>query len=71
MPQRNAAFVLRLDALRLKHKIKRNFIKLVEQKRKFLYLFCFSRGLTGQTRPEPRRGDELPRCRSTSRNPDH
>jgi uncharacterized Zn finger protein len=35
---RSAEFVLHLDALRVKYKIKRNFIKLVEQKRKALYL---------------------------------
>ena len=35
---RSAEFVQRLDALRVKYKIKRNFIKLVEQKRKALYL---------------------------------
>jgi uncharacterized protein DUF6880 len=35
---RGAEFVLHLEALRAKYKIKRNFIKLVEQKRKSLYL---------------------------------
>jgi uncharacterized Zn finger protein len=35
---RNAEFVRHLDALRAKYKIKRNFIKLVDQKRKSLYL---------------------------------
>ena len=35
---RSAEFVRHLDALRVKYKIKRNFIKLVEQKRKALYL---------------------------------
>jgi hypothetical protein len=35
---RGAEFVLHLEALRTKYKIKRNFIKLVEQKRKSLYL---------------------------------
>jgi uncharacterized Zn finger protein len=35
---RGAEFVPRLEALRVKYKIKRNFIKLVEQKRKSLYL---------------------------------
>jgi len=35
---RSAEFVLHLEALRTKYKIKRNFIKLVEQKRKSLYL---------------------------------
>jgi uncharacterized Zn finger protein len=35
---RTAEFVHHLDALRVKYKIKRNFIKLVEQKRKALYL---------------------------------
>lgn len=34
---RGAEFVRRLEALRVKYKIKRNFIKLVEQKRKSLY----------------------------------
>jgi hypothetical protein len=34
---RGAEFTGRLDALRVKYKIKRNFIKLVEQKRKSLY----------------------------------
>jgi len=33
-----AEFVRRLEALRVKYKVKRNFIKLVEQKRKWLYL---------------------------------
>jgi uncharacterized Zn finger protein len=33
----SAEFVRHLDALRAKYKIKRNFIKLVEQKRKVLY----------------------------------
>ena len=35
---RTADFVRQLEALRAKYKIKRNFIKLVEQKRKSLYL---------------------------------
>jgi len=35
---RSAEFVHHLEALRTKYKIKRNFIKLVEQKRKSLYL---------------------------------
>jgi uncharacterized Zn finger protein len=35
---RGAEFVRHLEALRAKYKIKRNFIKLVEQKRKALYL---------------------------------
>lgn len=35
---RSAEFVRNLEALRAKYKIKRNFIKLVEQKRKALYL---------------------------------
>jgi len=35
---RGAEFVRQLEALRVKYKIKRNFIKLVEQKRKSLYL---------------------------------
>lgn len=35
---RSPEFVRQLDALRLKYKIKRNFIRLVEQKRKVLYL---------------------------------
>jgi uncharacterized Zn finger protein len=35
---RNAEFVQHLEALRAKYKIKRNFIKLLEQKRKSLYL---------------------------------
>jgi uncharacterized Zn finger protein len=35
---RSAEFVHHLEALRVKYKIKRNFIKLVEQKRKALYL---------------------------------
>ena len=35
---RGAEFIGHLDALRGKYKIKRNFIKLVEQKRKSLYL---------------------------------
>jgi uncharacterized Zn finger protein len=35
---RGAEFIRHLEALRLKYKIKRNFIKLVEQKRKSLYL---------------------------------
>jgi uncharacterized Zn finger protein len=35
---RSAAFVSQLDALRVKYRIKRNFIKLVEQKRELLYL---------------------------------
>jgi uncharacterized Zn finger protein len=34
---RGAEFVSHLEALRVKYKIKRNFIKLVEQKRKSLY----------------------------------
>lgn len=34
----SAEFVRHLEALRVKYKIKRNFIKLVEQKRKLLYL---------------------------------
>ena len=36
--ERGAEFVRTLEALRLKYKIKRNFIKLIEQKRKSLYL---------------------------------
>ena len=35
---RGEEFIRHLEALRLKYKIKRNFIKLVEQKRKSLYL---------------------------------
>ena len=35
---RSPEFVQQLEALRMKYKIKRNFIKLVEQKRKVLYL---------------------------------
>ena len=35
---RSAEFVRNLEALRVKYKIKRNFIKLVEQKRKSLYV---------------------------------
>ena len=35
---RGAEFIRHFEALRLKYKIKRNFIKLVEQKRKSLYL---------------------------------
>jgi uncharacterized Zn finger protein len=35
---RGAEFVRHLEALRVKYKIKRNFIKLIEQKRKSLYL---------------------------------
>jgi uncharacterized Zn finger protein len=35
---RSAEFVRHLEALRAKYKVKRNFIKLVEQKRKSLYL---------------------------------
>jgi uncharacterized Zn finger protein len=35
---RSAEFVRNLEALRVKYKIKRNFVKLVEQKRKSLYL---------------------------------
>jgi uncharacterized Zn finger protein len=35
---RSAEFVQRLDALRVKYKIKRNFVKLIEKKRKSLYL---------------------------------
>ena len=35
---RSAEFVCHLEALRARYKIKRNFIKLVEQKRKSLYL---------------------------------
>ena len=35
---RSEEFVRQLEALRVKCKIKRNFIKLVEQKRKSLYL---------------------------------
>jgi uncharacterized Zn finger protein len=35
---RSAEFVRQLEALRTKYKIKRNFIKLVEQERKSLYL---------------------------------
>jgi hypothetical protein len=35
---RSAEFVQKLEQLRVKYKIKRNFIKLVEQKRKSLYL---------------------------------
>jgi len=34
---RSAEFVSNLEALRVKYKIKRNFTKLVEQKRKSLY----------------------------------
>lgn len=34
----SAEFVRQLEVLRTKYKIKRNFIKLVEQKRKSLYL---------------------------------
>lgn len=36
--ERSAEFVRNLEALRAKYKIKRNFIKLVEQKRESLYL---------------------------------
>jgi hypothetical protein len=36
--ERSAEFVRTLEALRVKYKIKRNFIKLIEQKRKSLYL---------------------------------
>jgi len=36
--ERNTEFVRHLEAMRVKYKIKRNFIKLVEQKRKSLYL---------------------------------
>lgn len=35
---RSEEFVYQLDALRLKYKIKRNFIKLLDQKQKSLYL---------------------------------
>ena len=35
---RSTEFVRHLEALRVKYKIKRNFIKLVEQKRNCLYL---------------------------------
>jgi uncharacterized Zn finger protein len=35
---RGAEFIRHLEALRMKYKIKRNFIKLVEQKRRSLYL---------------------------------
>lgn len=35
---RSAEFVHNMEALRVKYKIKRNFVKLVEQKRKSLYL---------------------------------
>ncbi len=35
---RSAEFVLNLEAIRVKYKIKRNFIKLIEKKRKSLYL---------------------------------
>jgi hypothetical protein len=35
---RSAELVRHLEALRAEYKIKRNFIKLVEQKRKSLYL---------------------------------
>jgi hypothetical protein len=35
---RSAEFVRNLEALRAKYKLKRNFIKLLEQKRKSLYL---------------------------------
>ncbi len=35
---RGAEFVSRLEALRAKHRIKRNFVKLIEQKRQSLYL---------------------------------
>jgi uncharacterized Zn finger protein len=35
---RSTEFVRNLDALRVKYKIKRNFVKLLEQKRKSLYL---------------------------------
>jgi uncharacterized Zn finger protein len=35
---RSAEFKIHLEALRVKYKIKRNFIKLVERKRKSLYL---------------------------------
>jgi uncharacterized Zn finger protein len=35
---RGAEFIRHLEALRVKYKIKRNFIKLVEQKRRSLYL---------------------------------
>jgi uncharacterized Zn finger protein len=35
---RSGEFVSNLEALRVQYKIKRNFIKLVEQKRKSLYL---------------------------------
>jgi hypothetical protein len=37
-PTRGPDFIRHLEALRVKYKIKRNFIKLVEQKRKSLYL---------------------------------
>ena len=35
---RSGEFVSQLEALRAKYKIKRNFVKLLEQKRKSLYL---------------------------------
>lgn len=35
---RSSDFVRHLEALRVKYKIKRNFMKVVEQKRKSLYL---------------------------------
>ncbi len=35
---RSAEFVRHLETLRAKYKIKRNFIKLIEQKRRALYL---------------------------------
>jgi len=35
---RGAEFVGHLEGLRVKYKIKRNFIKMVEQKRKSMYL---------------------------------
>jgi hypothetical protein len=35
---RSPEFVRNLEALRVKYKIKRNFIRLVEQRRKSLYV---------------------------------
>lgn len=35
---RSTEFVRNLDAMRVKYKIKRNFVRLLEQKRKSLYL---------------------------------
>lgn len=40
---RGAEFVRHLEALRAKYKVKRNFIKLVEQTRKALYLTLLRR----------------------------